>query len=302
MPQRRARDLLQRDDAAAGDLPRRLRHARARRCLGVVPPDAGRHLARPADGPGARSARSASRRSGSWCCWRCARSCSAPRRARWWCRVADVSSRAPHRPRVAAASTPGSRGCGCGPRWPIPTSFWILTVSSGPDHAARLRRAGADVPHLTELGGFTLREVALLYGASGIGIGVGRPGDRQRRADRHPRPHRPARPDADPAGAAAGAGLRRPVRAAPPRPDQPGRGRLRLGALAVDWTPPRVALAAVMMVVGVALIFFGLFVALLVRPVLDHRLHRVRQRLHLRRQHHHPVPDDHLPARGRSRG
>ena len=148
--------------------------------------------------------------------------------------------------------------------------------------------------HLTDLGGFTLIQIALLYGASSVGLRV---------ADLligsveqiglHVRTG-PARPDADPAGAAAGAGLRRQLLAPPLRPDRPGRDRLRLGLLRRRLDP----------VAGPGGGAHGRQLGrdllralrrLLLRAVLDHRLHRVRQRVHLRRQHDHPVPHVHLP-------
>ena len=98
---------------------------------------------------------------------------------------------------------------------------------------------------------------------------------------------------------AAGAGVRRRVRATPARPDRPGRARLRLGRLVrrLDAVAGR-ARGRRWWSSGSVIFFCGVRRVLL-PPVLDQRRQRVRQRVHLRRQHRHAVPPDRLPARGR---
>ena len=53
-----------------------------------------------------------------------------------------------------------------------PASFWTMTLSSGLLTALDFVAIGLMFHTVTDLGGFSLREIALLYGASGIGIGV----------------------------------------------------------------------------------------------------------------------------------
>jgi ABC-2 type transport system permease protein len=53
-----------------------------------------------------------------------------------------------------------------------PTSFWILTVSSALITLLDFVGLALMFHTIDALGGFSLREIALLYGASGIGIGV----------------------------------------------------------------------------------------------------------------------------------
>jgi ABC-2 type transport system permease protein len=53
-----------------------------------------------------------------------------------------------------------------------PLSFWILVVGSGLITLLDFVGLGLMFHSIPHLGGFGLREVALLYGASGIGIGV----------------------------------------------------------------------------------------------------------------------------------
>lgn len=54
-----------------------------------------------------------------------------------------------------------------------PTSFWTLTVSSALITLLDFVGLALMFHSIDLLGGFSLREIALLYGASGIGIGVG---------------------------------------------------------------------------------------------------------------------------------
>ena len=224
---RRAGALLQRDGAAAGDLPRAVAVDRAGAAVGVVPPDARRHLARPARGP--RDCSPALARAGG-VDRRAARLGQvvlvARPPARWWCRVADLERRA------GGSSAVRLDRADVGPRLAGLPDVVLDAHRGGRDHhRPRLRRhLRSCSATIDTLGGFGLREIALLYGATGVGARRGRPGHRQRRADRPARPHRQPRRDDDAAGAAAGAGLRRPVRAAPARADQPGGGGVRLGA------------------------------------------------------------------------
>ena len=53
-----------------------------------------------------------------------------------------------------------------------PTSFWILTVSSALITLLDFVGLALMFHTVPALGGFSLQEIALLYGASGIGIGV----------------------------------------------------------------------------------------------------------------------------------
>ena len=97
------------------------------------------------------------------------------------------------------------------------------------------------------------REIAFLYGATGLGLGVADllVGSVERLGQHDP--DRAPRRDDDPAGAAAGAGVRRRVRAAPARPDHPGARSSsawalhvvrRLDAGAGRWSPCRCWCAA----------------------------------------------------------
>jgi ABC-2 type transport system permease protein len=54
-----------------------------------------------------------------------------------------------------------------------PLSFWILTLSSALITFLDFVGLGLMFHSVPTLGGFGLREIALLYGASGIGIGIG---------------------------------------------------------------------------------------------------------------------------------
>ena len=53
-----------------------------------------------------------------------------------------------------------------------PASFWMMTLSSGLLTALDFVAIGLMFTTIDDLGGFSLGEIALLYGASGIGIGV----------------------------------------------------------------------------------------------------------------------------------
>ena len=219
----------------------------------------------------------------------------ARRPARWWSRVAD----AVHDPRRRRhEATPTSPRLWVRAAWAYPTSFLMLIARQPPDHGLDFVGIWVMFASIDPLGGFGLREVALLYGATGVGHRHRRHADRQRRADRRSTSG-PARLDQM---------LTKPV----PLLVQVCADQFtlrRLGRITqagvvfawaatyVDWTPSRVVVAVVM-VVSATVIFFALFVGLLVHPVLDDRRHRVRQRLHLRRQHPDPVPAHHLPARG----
>ena len=184
--------------------------------------------------------------------------------------------------------------------WQYPTSFVLLAVGNGlitgldfvgsVDHVRPPRRPQG---LLAPRGGPALRQR------------VARPRDRrhrhrQRGADRHLHPHRPAGPDDDQAGAAAGAGVRRPVHPAPARPAHPGGRRVRLGlhVRRLDAAAgPGGRVDARQRRAGV----LRPLRRLLLHPVLDDGRDRVRQRLHLRRRDGHPVPAQHLPARGDGR-
>jgi ABC-2 type transport system permease protein len=57
--------------------------------------------------------------------------------------------------------------------WAYPVSFWVLTLSSALITFLDFVGLGLMFHSVPTLGGFGLREIALLYGASGIGIGIG---------------------------------------------------------------------------------------------------------------------------------
>ena len=141
-----------------------------------------------------------------------------------------------------------------------PVSFWILTVSSALITALDFVGLALMFHTVPALGGFDLREVALLYGASGIGIGV---------ADL-------VIGSVEQVGVYVRTGaldsmLTRPVpllvQICADRFAIRRLGRISqalavfvYGAWWVDWTAPKVALAAMMLVSG-SLIFFSFFVA-----------------------------------------
>jgi ABC-2 type transport system permease protein len=141
-----------------------------------------------------------------------------------------------------------------------PVSFWTLTVASALITLLDFVGLGLMFHSIDRLGGFGLREIALLYGASGVGIGV---------ADLvigsvelvglHIR------------NGTLDSMLTRPVpllvQVCADRFAIRRLGRITqavvvfgYGAGAVDWTPPHVLLALLMVISGSA-IFFSLFVA-----------------------------------------
>jgi ABC-2 type transport system permease protein len=140
-----------------------------------------------------------------------------------------------------------------------PTSFWILTVSSALITLLDFVGLALMFHTVPALGGFSLQEIALLYGASGIGIGV---------ADL-------VIGSVEQIGAYVRTGgldsmLTRPVpllvQVCADRFAIRRLGRISqavvvfaYGAWWVDWTPPKVGLA-VLMLVSACLIFFSLFV------------------------------------------
>jgi ABC-2 type transport system permease protein len=140
-----------------------------------------------------------------------------------------------------------------------PLSFWILTVSSALITLLDFVGLALMFHTVPRLGGFDLREVALLYGASGIGIGV---------ADL-------VIGSVEQVGVYVRTGaldsmLTRPVpllvQICADRFAIRRLGRISqalavfvYGAWWVDWTTPKVALAVVMVVSG-SLIFFSFFV------------------------------------------
>ena len=296
--ERGLRDLLQRDDAAAGALPRVARHARAGAAVGVVRPGARGHLARQAHGrpdllaalglPGVLGRR------------RCSAACQGVARrrpARWWSRVAESRRRC----------------CTCAPTlqiawlwiraaWQYPTSFVLLAVGNGLITALDFVGLWIMFAHLDDLAGFTLPEVALLYGAASLALGVAdtaigsveRIGSyiRTGRLDQMMTKPVPLLVQV----CADQFTLRRLGRLTQ------ATDRVRRGRAPTSTGPRRGSLVAVSMVVSGGLIFFGALRRLLVRPVLDDRRHGVRQRLHLRRRHGDAVPAQHLPARGASSG
>jgi ABC-2 type transport system permease protein len=140
-----------------------------------------------------------------------------------------------------------------------PLSFWILTVSSALITFLDFVGLGLMFHSVPALGGFGLREIALLYGASGIGIGIGdlvigsveEVGVHVRNGTLDSMMTRPVPLIVQ--VCADKFAIRR-------------LGRITqavvvfgYGAGAVDWTAPKVALAAVMLVSASA-IFFSLFV------------------------------------------
>jgi len=140
-----------------------------------------------------------------------------------------------------------------------PTSFWILTVSSALITLLDFVGLALMFHTVPALGGFSLQEIALLYGASGIGIGV---------ADL-------VIGSVEQIGAYVRTGgldsmLTRPVpllvQVCADRFAIRRLGRISqavvvfvYGAWWVDWTPAKVGLA-VLMLVSACLIFFSLFV------------------------------------------
>jgi ABC-2 type transport system permease protein len=140
-----------------------------------------------------------------------------------------------------------------------PTSFWILTLSSALITLLDFVGLALMFHTVPALGGFSLQEIALLYGASGIGIGV---------ADL-------VIGSVEQIGAYVRTGgldsmLTRPVpllvQVCADRFAIRRLGRISqavvvfvYGAWWVDWTPAKVGLA-VLMLVSACLIFFSLFV------------------------------------------
>ncbi len=109
------------------------------------------------------------------------------------------------------------------------------------------------------LGGLSLSEIAFLYGATGFGLGVADLVVGQVERLGQTDPDRPARRDAPQAAAAADAGVRRRVRAAPLRPDHAGPVVLGLACDFVSWTPAK-GLVTLSMLVSGSVIFFAVFV------------------------------------------
>jgi ABC-2 type transport system permease protein len=141
-----------------------------------------------------------------------------------------------------------------------PLSFWILTVSSALITFLDFVGLALMFHSVPALGGFGLREIALLYGASGIGIGIGdlvigsveAVGVHVRNGTLDSMMTRP---------------VPLLVQVCADRFAIRRLGRITqavavfgYGAGAVDWTMPKVALAAVMLISASA-IFFSLFVS-----------------------------------------
>ncbi len=142
-----------------------------------------------------------------------------------------------------------------------PASFWMLTVASAAITLLDFVGLGLMFATIDQLAGFGLREIALLYGASGIGIGVG---DLLIGSVEQIGPHvRTGSKDSM---------LTRPV----PLLVQVCADRFALrrlgritqavavfawGSTAVDWSPTKV-LVALVMCASASAIFFALFVGL----------------------------------------
>ncbi len=174
-------------------------------------------------------------------------------------------------------------------------SFWMMAISGfvigGLDFVGIWIMFSA----VDSLGGFDLVEIAFLYGATRARARHRRPVRRPDRTARPDGPARQARRDDGPAGAAARPGVRRRVRPAPVGPGRADRPDLRVGCAYVDWTPTKVLLAAVDDRLRRGDLLRGLR-RLRLHPVLDGRLQRGRERVHLRRQHDDAVPTHDLPA------
>ena len=291
---------------AAGALPGLARRRWPRRCRGrrilQVPADIwlGQH-----DGLGAaRRARASRLRWAVVLLAGCQAGARARRPARWWCRVAEApGASTAGAERCAVGATPTSRGCGCARRWPTRRRSWMMAVSGFLDHRPRLRRHLAHVPHRrrprrlrpcprspssTAPAARASRSPTCSSAASSGSASMIR--------------HRPAR------RRCSSGRCRCWSRSAPTSSRCAGFGRITQAVLVLGWAllatstgRRRRCWSRVLMVVAGSVIFFGALRRLRLHPVLDHRRHRGRQRLHLRRQHHHPVPAHHLPERGRSR-
>ena len=210
-------------------------------------------------------------------------------RARWWCRVAD---------RLALGRPAAYRP----DRVDVDPRAWPTARRSRSDrrqfadHRPRLRGHLDDVrQHRRRWAASRCPRSPSSTAAPTSALGLADLSDRHVERLGTYDPHRHARRDDDPAGAAARAGVRRPVRAAPPRPDHPGRGRASAGRPRRRRGLPPQVLAVSMLVVSGTAIFFGALHGGRGVPVLDGRRLRGRQRVHLRRQHAHAVPAHDLP-------
>ena len=184
--------------------------------------------------------------------------------------------------------------------WQYPTSFVLLAVGNGLITALDFVGLWIMFAHLDDLAGFTLPEVALLYGSASLALAVADTAiGSVERIGTYIRTGRLDQMMTKPVPllvqvCADQFTLRR-------------LGRLTQATIVfgwactyVDWTPARVLVAVSMLVSGAAGVLRALR-RLLVRPVLDDGRHGVRQRLHLRRRHGDAVPAQHLPARGAGR-
>ena len=155
--------LLQRLHRAPGHLPGMDPGAGDAVAVGGVPPDPRRHLARAARRAGPWSAASRSRRAGPRCCsasagWSCAR-----RPARWWSRVAEgvVTSVRGYRD-IALMWTRAAMA--------YPASFWMMAVSGFAIGLLDFVGIWIMFHTIDSLGGWSLSEIAFLYGATGFGL------------------------------------------------------------------------------------------------------------------------------------
>ena len=140
-----------------------------------------------------------------------------------------------------------------------PLSFWIMTIGGGLITALDFVGLWLMFHTIDTLGGFSLTEIGLLYGATGLGIGIAdlligsveRIGAHVRMGTLDTMMVRPV--------PLLVAGVRRPVPAAPGLPDRQALVVFAWAGWFVDWTPARVLVAVEMVVAGSA-IFFCLFV------------------------------------------
>ncbi len=178
-----------------------------------------------------------------------------------------------------------------------PMSWWMLVIGGLPHHRRGVRRHLDPVPERRQPRRLLPARGRLPVRRRWTCVRGGGPVRGPSRAARPDDPAREARPDDDPAGPAADPGLRRRVRAAPALSSGTGRAGPRLGLhlRGLDGlegaAPGRDARR------GVGDLHRSLRRAGL-HPVLDDRLGRGGQRLHLRRQHRHAVPAHRLPERG----
>ena len=142
--------------------------------------------------------------------------------------------------------------------WQYPASFVLLAVGNGLITGLDFVGLWIMFTHLDELAGFSLHEVALLYGSASLALAIADTAiGSVERIGAYVRTGRP-RPDDDQAGAPPRAGLRRPVHAQEDGPADQAAVVFGWACTYVDWTPLRV-LVAVSMIVSGALVFFGLF-------------------------------------------